>query len=356
MTKRSGAADAASFWWRKPDRLDWRAALLSPLAAIYGAVARKRMMQATPPQIAMPVLCIGNFTVGGAGKTPTCIAFAQAATAAGLKPGIVSRGYGGTFKGVHLVDGTKDTAKLTGDEPLLLARHAMVAVSADRFAAAKILQHHGCDFIIMDDGFQSMRLHYDYALLVVDAVRGIGNGRIIPAGPVRAPVMTQLQQASALLRISPNHLQGDDAALTVIRMAARANKPFFDAKLVSIAHQPVEGQRYLAFAGIGNPQKFYASVQELGGEVVINRSFGDHYSYKPEDIRLLLNDARNAGLVLATTAKDYVRLSQLGHAAQGDWLKEIAVFDVELDFGRVNVLERVIKTTRQNYLDRSLKL
>lgn len=353
MAGRTISADATSFWWGKPD---WRAFMLSPLAAIYGSVAKRRMLETEPPQITMPVLCIGNFTVGGAGKTPTCIAFARAAKAEGLKPGIVSRGYGGSFKGVHLVDADKDTARLTGDEPLLLARHAMVAVSANRLAAAHRLEKQGCNFIIMDDGFQSMRLHYDYALLVVDAARGIGNGRIIPAGPLRAPLMVQMQQCSALLRITPNHLTGEDASESVIRLAARANKPFFDARLVSVAHKPAKDRRFLAFAGIGNPLKFYDSVTELGGDVVISRSFGDHYNYKPEDIHLLLSDARDAGLELATTAKDYVRLGALSHAADGDWLHQIAVFDVELDFGREKVLERIIKTTRQNYLERSLDL
>lgn len=353
MAANKTPADISGFWWRKAG---WQSALLSPVAAIYGSVAKKRMVNAEPPEIAMPVLCIGNFTVGGAGKTPTCIAFAEAAKAEGFKPGIVSRGYGSSFKGVHLVDVAQDTAKLTGDEPLLLARHAMVAVSANRLHAAQLLEKHGCNFIIMDDGFQSARLFYDYALLVVDAARGIGNGKIIPAGPLRAPLMAQMQQASALLRITPNHLKGEDASENVIRMAARSNKPFFDARLVSVAEQPVEGKKFLAFAGIGNPQKFYDSVTELGGEVVISRSFGDHYNYKPEDIRQLIAEAREANLILATTAKDYVRLHGLQSVVEGDWLRDIAVFDVRLDFGREKILQRIIKTTRQNFLERSLEL
>ena len=345
--------DASSFWW---DKAGWQACMLSPLAAIYGSVAKKRMINTEPPQIDLPVLCIGNFTVGGAGKTPTCIAFAEAAKAEGFKPGIVSRGYGGSFKGVHLVDPARDTAKLTGDEPLLLARHAMVAVCANRLNAAQLLEQQGCDFIIMDDGFQSARLFYDYALVVIDAARGIGNGRIIPAGPLRAPLPAQMQQASALLRITPNHLKGHDASENVIRMAARGNKPFFDARLVSVAEQPAEGKGFLAFAGIGNPQKFYSSVTELGGEVVISRSFGDHYSYRPEDIRKLVTEAREANLILATTAKDYVRLREIQSSVEGDWLREIAIFDVRLDFGREKILQRIIKTTRQNFLERSLEI
>lgn len=352
MGQNAKSADVTSFWWRKPD---WRAALLAPLAAFYGSIAKKRMLQSQPPHIAMPVLCIGNFTVGGAGKTPTCIAFARAAKALGLKPGIVSRGYGGAFKGVHLVDVASDSAELTGDEPLLLAQYAPVAVSPDRLASAKRLEKQGCNFIIMDDGFQSARLTNDYALVVVDAARGIGNGKIIPAGPLRAPLEAQIQKASALLRITSNQFHGEDAAREVIRMAARANKPFFDATLISKSAVLVDAKRFLAFAGIGNPQKFYDSIRELGGEVVISRSFSDHYRYKTADILALLHDARHAGLILATTAKDYVRLSTVKMAAEDDWLNQIAVFDVELDFGHSKVLERIIKTTQQNYLERSLK-
>lgn len=353
MGGRKTSADAPDFWWREAG---WEACLLSPLAAVYGFVAGRRMVNAKPPQVTMPVLCIGNFTVGGAGKTPTCIAFANAAKAEGFNPGIVSRGYGGSNKGVHLVDAACDSAQLTGDEPLLLAKHASVAVSSDRLAAAQLLKRHGCDFIIMDDGFQSGRLYSDYALLVVDATRGLGNGRIIPAGPMRAPLMIQMQKASALLRISPDYAGFKDASQEVIHQAACANKPFFEARLVSVAQRLPAGKRYLAFAGIGNPQKFYHSVTELGGEVVVGRSFGDHYNYTAEDVRTLLADARADGLVLATTAKDYVRLLTLKSAVEGDWLDEIDVFDVSLSFGQEKTLQRIIKTTWQSYLERNLTL
>lgn len=148
-------SEAPPFWWDKPD---WRALSLAPAAWLYGAVAGRRLLKAEPPKISLPVLCVGNFTVGGAGKTPTAIAFSAGAKARGLNPGIVSRGYGGAYKGLHVVDPAHDSARYVGDEPLLLARHASVALCPDRLKAARYLQALGCDFIIMDDGFQSARL------------------------------------------------------------------------------------------------------------------------------------------------------------------------------------------------------
>ncbi|MGL4487994.1 MAG: tetraacyldisaccharide 4'-kinase, partial [Rhizobiaceae bacterium] len=149
------ASEAPPFWWEKAD---WRAALLWPLSKLYGMAAVRRMDKATPPAVNLPVMCIGNLTVGGGGKTPTAIAIAQAATKMKLKPGIVSRGYRGSAKGVHLVDSHQDLARHVGDEPLLISNYAPIVVSVDRLAGAMKLQEQGCNFIIMDDGFQSMRL------------------------------------------------------------------------------------------------------------------------------------------------------------------------------------------------------
>ncbi|RCS24595.1 tetraacyldisaccharide 4'-kinase [Phyllobacterium salinisoli] len=340
------ASEAPPFWWEKPD---WRAFALSPLSALYGAVARRRLVRGTPPKVPLPVLCIGNFTVGGAGKTPTAIAFAKAAQAKGLKPGIVSRGYGGGFSGVHLVDPDHDTARHTGDEPLLLARHAPVAVSPDRVAAARLLIAEGCDFLIMDDGFQSARLHIDYALIVLDSSRGIGNGRIIPAGPLRAPLIDQLRKADALLKIGTG-----SGADKVIRQAARAAKPIHGARLVPSSKSAISGKRFLAFAGIGNPEKFFASLSEMGGAPVLTRSFPDHHPYTPDDITELMQTAAAADLNLVTTAKDHVRLATaLGTPPQ--FLEKLGVIDVELAFDQPDIAGRIIDAAQERYRQRRIK-
>jgi len=337
------ASEAPPFWWEKPD---WRALSLAPAAWLYGMVAGRRLLKAEPPRISVPVLCIGNFTVGGAGKTPTAIAFANGAKARGLRPGIVSRGYGGAYKGLHVVDAAHDRARYAGDEPLLLARHASVALCPDRLKGARHLQTLGCDFIIMDDGFQSARLFADFSLLVVDAARGIGNGKVIPAGPLRAPLTDQMRKTDALLRIG----KGDGADF-VIRQAARAGRPIYEAHLEPSSTVPVAGNRWLAFAGIGNPEKFYASVVEAGGEIVETRSFPDHHSFEADDIRSLTDAARRQGLGLITTAKDQVRLATMV-GVPTDFLVKLAVLDVDLKFDRKDALYRVLDTVTARFKNR----
>ncbi|RVB67203.1 tetraacyldisaccharide 4'-kinase, partial [Mesorhizobium sp. M7A.F.Ca.CA.004.06.1.1] len=212
------ASEAPPFWWEEPD---WRVLALSPLSAIYAAAAGRGMRRAKREKIEAPVLCIGNFTVGGTGKTPVAIALAEQAKRMHLKPGFLSRGHGGSFAEPHVVDIDHDSARHVGDEPLLLAEHAPVAVTPNRAAGARLLlERHGCEFLIMDDGFQSARIHIDYALVVVDARYGIGNGRVIPGGPLRAKIVDQLVFTSGLLKMGEG-----TAADSVVRQAARAGLP-----------------------------------------------------------------------------------------------------------------------------------
>lgn len=339
-------SEAPPFWWEKPD---WRARALSPLSKIYGIVAGRRIRRAKPPAIPVPVLCIGNFTLGGAGKTPTSIAFAQAATAAGLKPGIVSRGYGGAFSGLHRVDLDHDSARHVGDEPMLLARHAPVVVCTDRLAGAKSLQDAGCDFIIMDDGFQSARLHFDYALLVVDAGRGIGNGHVFPGGPLRAPLTDQLVRTDALLKIGTAN-----GADKLVRNAARAAKPVYEAVLKPKALEGIADKPLLAFAGIGDPSKFFRTLEGAGAKVEQTRSFPDHHPYKDEDVADLVRDAGKDGLTLITTAKDQVRLLD-GSPAVKEFASRVLVLEVELVFSHPQTASRIIRETRDRARMRCLK-
>ncbi|TIW80421.1 MAG: tetraacyldisaccharide 4'-kinase, partial [Mesorhizobium sp.] len=216
------ATEAPPFWWEEPD---WKVLALSPLSAVYALAAGRGMRRARREKIDAPVLCVGNFTVGGTGKTPVAIALAQQARRMQLKPGFLSRGHGGSFAEPHVVDISHDSARHVGDEPLLLAEHAPVAVTPNRAAGARLLlEKHGCDFLIMDDGFQSARIHIDYALVVVDARYGIGNGRVIPGGPLRAKIVDQLVFTSGLLKMGEG-----TAADAVVRRAARAGRPIFEA-------------------------------------------------------------------------------------------------------------------------------
>jgi tetraacyldisaccharide 4'-kinase len=210
-------SEAPPFWWQEAD---WRAWALYPLSALYAMAARHRLETGSRHQVSAPVLCVGNFTVGGSGKTPVAIALAKAALERKLRVGFLSRGYGGAIDAPHLVDAEADIARHVGDEPLTLARIAPTVVTPDRLAGAELLITHGCDFIIMDDGFQSARIHIDYALVVVDAVRGIGNGHTIPGGPMRARLVDQMRHADAIVKLGEG-----SGADTVIRQAARAGRP-----------------------------------------------------------------------------------------------------------------------------------
>lgn len=328
-------SEAPPFWWQRPD---WRVFALAPAAAAYAAVAGRRMATARREKIAAPVLCVGNFTVGGSGKTPVAIALARQAKAMGLKPGILSRGHGGEVTAPRLVDAVMDSARQVGDEALLLAAHAKVAVTPDRAAGARLLVASGCDLLIMDDGFQSARLHMDYALLVVDARHGVGNGKVIPAGPLRARVVDQLRYADAVLRMGEG--EGADA---VVRAAARAGKPVLEAAALPRDPGRFACRRLLAFAGIGHPDKFFDTLRRAGAEIAMARPFPDHHFYSLEDARDLMATARADGLVLVTTAKDAVRFSD-GFQLPG-FQNMVEVLEIDAVFEPQYVPERIIRDT-----------
>lgn len=337
--------EAPPFWHQEPG---FASLALSPISAAYGAVARYRMDHAKVSLVNAPVLCVGNLTVGGTGKTPTAIAMAKFALEAKYKPGIVSRGYGGIHVKSHLVDVAKDPPSAVGDEPLLLARMAPTVVGQNRFASGQMLIDMGCDLIIMDDGFQSRSLHYDYALIALDAQRGIGNGRVIPAGPLRAPLIDQMRHATAILSIGEG-AAGD----TVIRAAARAGKPLFQAKLKPQNPRALSGKQVLAFTGIGNPQKFLDTLSELGCWVGASRSFGDHHTFSAAEAQQLLEKAEAENLELVTTEKDAVRLTHLeGPLAQ---LREKThILPVSLEFDTKTAGPGIIASVIENYDQRRL--
>ncbi|MGN7292152.1 tetraacyldisaccharide 4'-kinase [Rhizobium sp. SAFR-030] len=316
-------SEAPPFWW---GRADWKAWSLWPISQVYGRIAGRRMARTRRPSVPVPVFCVGNFTVGGAGKTPTALAIARAAKARGLKPGFLSRGYGGTLDVTTLVDPHHHRADAVGDEPLLLVREAMTVISRRRYEGAQRLVSEGADLIIMDDGFQSARLTIDFALVVVDAMRGIGNGHLVPAGPVRAPLREQMRQMSAMLKVGSG-----SAADSLVRQTARAGKAVHVASLVPRPDPQIAGKRLFAFAGIADPQKFYRTVRSMGGEIVASRDFPDHHHFAEDELLDLINDAGRQGLTLVTTAKDAVRLAGHHDAAEA-LLKRLTVVEVDMLF------------------------
>lgn len=302
---------APDFWWKSPG---FASAALTPLGAIYGAVAGARLKQ-QGARAGVPVICIGDPTVGGAGKTPAAIALAELLKARGENPFFVTRGYGGREPGPLQVDLARHGAGDVGDEPLLLARAAGTIVSADRVAGAALATQSGASVIVLDDGFQNPALAKDCSLLVIDGGNGVGNGFVFPAGPLRAPLAAQIERAQAIVVIGAG-----EAGDAVAKQAKRSGKTVLRAaiRVEPVAAQKFSGKRVLAYAGIGRPEKFFRTLAETGAEIVERRTFPDHHVFSASEAQALLETARDNNLVLATTEKDQAR------SARDPALRELA--------------------------------
>lgn len=293
------------FWRRSP--ASPLARLLSPLALIYGAAAARRMSRPGAPA-GLPTIVVGGVTAGGDGKTPAALALAALLARLGERPAFLTRGYGrrrGARREPFLVDLARDTAFEAGDEPMLLARRASAIVAVDRAAGARLARDIGATVLLLDDGLQSRRLAADFAFLVVDCGYGAGNGLCLPAGPLRAPLLRQIEAADALLAIGPGA-----AGEAILRPARAAGKNIFrawaepDGRIAA----RLSGERVMAFAGVARPEKFVASLSEIGAVVVDVRWFPDHHRYTRDEIATLSREARRSGATLVTTEKDVVRL------------------------------------------------
>jgi tetraacyldisaccharide 4'-kinase len=284
--------------------------MLSPVAALYGRAAASRLDAQPTYRSSLPVMCIGNFTAGGGGKTPTALAVASLLKEMGKRPAFLTRGYGGSAKGVVRVDGQDATE--VGDEARLLAAAAPTFVSADRVAGAEAvedmaIEETGADTIVMDDGFQNPSLAKDLSLIVVDAASGLGNGHVIPAGPLRAPLDVQLARADALLVIG----EGKKADSLVAAFDG-AGKPVLRAKIVPAPHMDPRWLSVLpaiGFAGIARPSKFFATLKANGARLLASHAFGDHHRFTEKEARRLLDEAEAKSAMLVTTEKDWARLT-----------------------------------------------
>jgi tetraacyldisaccharide 4'-kinase len=289
-----------AFWWRPGT-----GGLLAPFAAAYGAVAALRM-HSPGHSVGVPVICLGNPTVGGAGKTPAALAVAQILHAAHERPFFLSRGYGGRLAGPLRVNPAIHRAADVGDEPLLLTRLAPTIVARDRLAGARFAQFAGASVIVMDDGFQNSSLAKDLAILLVDGRRGVGNGYVIPAGPLRAPLGMQIERAQAVVTVGPA-----DGAAALIDRARRRGIAIFHARFEPDRSviAAIGKRKVLAFAGIGDPEKFFATLTDAGIAVAERAGFPDHHRYTSAQAVDLIARAHTANLMLVTTEKDLARLA-----------------------------------------------
>jgi len=293
------------FWYHEPATLvdQLAAMLMRPLAPIYASQVAARIRRADPAKVNAAVICVGNLTMGGTGKTPIAVALLKILADAGTNAQALSRGYGGSLKGPVRVDLARHTASDVGDEPLILAQSAPTWISRDRIAGtdAAILQ--GAQAIVMDDGHQNPQLYKDASIVVVDAEVGWGNGRVFPSGPLREPVAIGLARANAVILMMPDpdfQPDFDALGLTDVEM------PILKAWLEPTAPPPTEP--LFAFAGIGRPEKFFKSLANSGGKISGIKAYPDHHDFSRSDLRQLRALASNTGAQLITTEKDLVRI------------------------------------------------
>jgi tetraacyldisaccharide 4'-kinase len=301
-------------WWYDPQP-GFAARALTPAAWVYGRLAARRMAQGPRHTADLPVICIGNFTAGGTGKTPLALWIAGQLAAQNLSPVFLTRGYGSAVRAPTLVDPERHGAADVGDEALLLARAGRVMVSPDRVAGVKAFASCGIggDVLLMDDGLQNPGLAKDLTIAVVDGARGFGNGCVIPSGPLRAPLAAQLAKTDTVV-VNGRRDDRDRVAAQIAR--------WFSGPVLSAGPEPagdtswLRGQRVLPFAGIGNPERFFRLLERLGATLVGERRFADHHAFTDAEAAQLMTEADKLGAMLVTTEKDFVRLRRTG--AQSD--------------------------------------
>jgi tetraacyldisaccharide 4'-kinase len=306
------------FWYRRNS--SFLSTILSPIASIYGLVSTYHREHSTPQSVPVPVICLGNFVAGGSGKTPTAIALMTLLKEAHffLSPAFVTRGYKGKIEGPERVDESHD-AILWGDEALILARHAPTYVSSNRYEGADTAVFQGADAVILDDGLQNYHLHKNISFAIIDGLMGFGNEHIIPAGPLRQSLEEGFSLVDAVIFI------GEDAHNTLSKIPD--NIPVFKAKTIVKPNTDLPNVPYVAFCGIGYPDKFKATLAAEKVNVLEFKSFGDHHYFTMADIQELVEKAMELKARLITTEKDFVRLPDFNKKGMIDSLPIEIVFE-----------------------------
>lgn len=294
--------------------------ILYPFGCLYNLATRLNIRFHKSQSINKPVICIGNLTAGGTGKTPVAVSIATLLQSLGKKPFFVTRGYGGKLKDI-IVNQQIHSATEVGDEPFILSRQAPTVINPDRYQGAKKAVENGADIIVMDDGFQNPGLKKDLSFLVFDGGAGIGNGFGIPAGPMRENLTEGLKRAQAIIII------GEDKHNLKQRFSAL---PVFEGSVVPCP-VVIDNPKAIAFAGIGRPQKFYTSLHEIGFDLKETYDFPDHHHYRIKELKNLIDRAETLGAELYTTAKDFVKIP-------ADLQNRFKVLEIEVKWSDRNAL------------------
>ena len=312
------------FWFKAPEQFDLRTLLLAPLAKLYAAGTAKRLANGGREKMDVPIICVGNVNVGGTGKTPTVIALLEILQTINKKAAVISRGYKGSLDGPVKVNGDRHKASQVGDEPILLSAFADVWVAKDRLKGAEAAVDAGAEILILDDGLQNPSLSYDLTICVVDAEIRFGNGRVMPAGPLREPAKVGLARSDMVVSIGGAFDQTDLPVLPATLAPIEMGMDWSDTYAV-------------AFAGIGRPDKFFNTLRGLGATLVATHAFDDHEPYSEMILSRLEREAFQKAAILVTTEKDAARLPP-------DWRHMVLSLPVRLKFEDDAPLRSAIKS------------
>jgi tetraacyldisaccharide 4'-kinase len=316
----------APLFWYKPRSV--MGELLSPLSVFYRVGGKMRRALARPYKAKIPVICVGNVTAGGAGKTPVALALAALLKAQGQKPVFVTRGYGGREHGPLRVDLATHKMADVGDEALLLARIAPTWIGRNRAAAIRAAEPNATH-IVLDDGLQNPNVIPAVSLLVIDGTEGFGNNRVIPAGPLREPLDDALRRVTAAVVIGEDQYE----------LALRLRCPILRARMTLVIPENFpRGDKFLAFAGIGRPKKFFDSCRAASLKLVKTVPFADHHVFTGFELDALKKDAAAQGARLLTTEKDYVRLPE-------NFRRDVLAIPVVLNFDQPEEIIKLLQSS-----------